>query len=180
MAGLDPAIHPQADLQVRPVTAIRPANPSDTPAILRLIRGLAEYERKLHQAIATEAEIHALLFGPRPHAFAALAEENSAAVGLILWYYTVGTFSGRLGLFVEDVFVEPPHRGKGIGLALFRHVAAVARTENCICMEWRVLHWNQSAIDFYRRLGATPLTEWQTMDLRGDALTALAEGTRDG
>jgi GNAT superfamily N-acetyltransferase len=157
---------------------LRRAVPSDVPDVLRLVRGLAKYEKKLHQATATEVDFDRLLFGPYPHIFAALAETGGTAAGVVLWYYTVGTFNARLGLFVEDVFVEPAHRGKGIGLALFRHVARAALSEGCVCMEWRVLNWNRPAIDFYHRLGAAPISEWQTMELRGDALTRL--GANDG
>jgi GNAT superfamily N-acetyltransferase len=147
--------------------------PNDVPDVLRLVRGLADYEKLLHHVTATEADIHRLLFGPRPFARAALAAADGRAVGVVLWYHTVGTFAGRLGVYVEDVFVEPAYRGKGIGLALFRHVAHAALAENCACMEWRVLTWNQPAIDFYRKLGARPLTDWHTMELRGAALAEL-------
>jgi GNAT superfamily N-acetyltransferase len=153
--------------------AIRDAAPDDVPAVLRLVRGLADYENLLHHVTATEADIHRLLFGPRSFARAALAEANGQAVGIVLWFHTVGTFTGRLGVYIEDVFVEPAWRGKGIGLALFRYVAQAALAEDCVCMEWRVLTWNAPAIDFYRKLGARQLTDWHTMELRGAALAQL-------
>ncbi len=158
--------------------ALRDATPTDVADVLRLVRALAEYENLLHQVTATEADIANLLFGSRPFARAAVAETDGRIVGMVLWYHTASTFTGQLGVYVEDVFVEPDHRGKGIGLALFRHVARAALAENCICMEWRVLTWNQPSIDFYHKLGAKQLTDWHTMDLRGEALTKL--GAADG
>jgi len=157
-----------------PNFSIRPATPADIPQVLRLVRGLAEYEKLTDRCTATEADFHAHLFGPKSIAHAALAEINGHKVGLALWYYTLSTFAGRRRLFVEDVFVEPVHRGAGIGYALFRHMAQVALDEGCNGMEWRVLNWNQPAIDFYRRIGAVPVTDWTTNQLSGDALTRLA------
>ena len=157
-----------------PSFCLRDATPADVPEVLRFVRALAEYERLLHEVTATEADFHNLLFGPRALAFAALAEIEGKPVGGVLWYRTISTFAGRPKLFVEDVFVEPAHRGSGIGLALFRHVARRAVAEDCPGMEWRVLNWNAPAIGFYRRIGATPVTDWTTQQLRGDALRNLA------
>jgi GNAT superfamily N-acetyltransferase len=162
-------------------TILRPAEPADLPDIFRLIRGLAEYERKLHEVTATEADLRALLFAPIPRAHVVLAEiAGCRPVGIALYYYTTSTFAGRTGLFLEDLFVEPAHRGTGIGLALLRHLAVLAVAENCSVIEWRVLNWNQPAIDFYQRLGALQIQDWQTRQLSGDALAALAEGTSHG
>jgi GNAT superfamily N-acetyltransferase len=152
---------------------LRDATPGDAAEVLRLVRGLAEYEELLHQVTATAADIANLLSGPRHFARAALAEAAGRAVGVVFWYHTASTFTGALGVYVEDVFVEPEYRGKGIGLALFRHVARAALAEDCVCMEWRVLTWNQPSIDFYHKLGAKQLTDWHTMDLRGPALAKL-------
>ena len=152
---------------------LRDAMPDDVPDVLRLVRGLAEYERLLDRFTATEADLHRLLFGPRGFVRAALAEADGRAIGMVLWYHTAGTFTGKLGVYVEDVFVEPDYRGKGIGLALFRHVAQAALAEDCTSIEWRVLTWNQPSIDFYHKLGARKQIDWHTMELRGDALTAL-------
>jgi GNAT superfamily N-acetyltransferase len=163
-----------------PGLTIRAAVPADLSDVLRLTRGLAEYERMLDRFTATEHDLHDLLFSSRPYAFAALAHFQGSAVGLATWYHTIGTFTGRLGLFLEDLFVEPAHRGRGIGLALFRHLATIAQDEGCTTIEWRVLNWNQPSIDFYRQIGAQAITEWQTMELRGPALAALAQGSRNG
>ena len=157
---------------------IRPATPADTPANLRLIRGLAAYEH-LH-ATATEPELHEALFTPQPRAHAILAEIDSDQVGLALFYYTFSTFKARAKIFLEDLFVEPTHRGTGIGLALMRHLAQRAVTENCERIEWRVLNWNRPSIDFYQRLGSEQIDNWHTRQLGGDALVSLAKGLSHG
>ncbi|MSP04095.1 MAG: GNAT family N-acetyltransferase [Acetobacteraceae bacterium] len=153
---------------------LRDATVGDVAAVMRLVRGLADYEKLTAHCVATEADYRRELFGPSAIARAALAWIDGAAVGVGLWFFTLSTFAGRRRLFVEDVFVEPAHRGQGIGLGLFRHMARVAMAEGCIGMEWRVLNWNQPAIDFYRRMGATAVNEWATQELQGEALTALA------
>jgi GNAT superfamily N-acetyltransferase len=163
-----------------PPYTLRPARPDDTQAILRLIRALAEYERLSHEVTASGAGLHEALFGPVPHAHAILAEVDGNPVGLALFYYTFSTFKARTNIFLEDLFVEPAHRGTGIGLALMRHLARRAIAENCRRIEWRVLNWNQPSIDFYQRLGAEPIDDWHTRQLGGDALAALAEGTSHG
>jgi GNAT superfamily N-acetyltransferase len=155
--------------------SLRRAGPEDVGDIVRLVRGLAEYEKLLHEVESTEADFRERLFGPCPVAHAVLAEADGAAVGMALYYYTFSTFTGRCDLFLEDLFVMPNYRGLGIGLALFRHLAGIARGERCRRIEWRVLHWNQPAIDFYRRIGAQPMTEWGVQRLEGAALAALAD-----
>ena len=155
---------------------IRSCTPEDVPTVLRLVRALAEYEKLAHLAVAGADDLHHALFGKRPLAESALAETGGNAVGLVLWYFAFSTFAGRPKLFVEDVFVEPAHRGNGIGLALFRHAARAAMAAGCIGMEWSVLTWNRPALAFYRRIGAHPVTDWQTQQLRGDALAALGAG----
>jgi GNAT superfamily N-acetyltransferase len=159
---------------------VRDATPEDIPAVLGFVRGLADFEGLLREATATEADFHRLMFGPKRLACAALAEIGGRAVGGVLWYYSLSSFAGRPKLFVEDVFVEPPQRGSGIGLALFRHVARRAVAEGCWGMEWRVLNWNEPAIGFYRRIGARPVTDWTTQQLRGNALRSLASGETNG
>jgi len=153
---------------------IRPATAADAGEIVRLVRALAEYERLLHEVVSTESDFRERLFGPCPVAHAAFAELDGKAVGLALWYYMFSTFTGRCDLFLEDLFVMPEHRGHGIGLGLFRHLARIAVAERCRRIEWRVLNWNQPAIDFYRRIGARPMTDWTVKRLEGPALAALA------
>jgi GNAT superfamily N-acetyltransferase len=150
------------------------ATADDAPHILRLVRALAEYEHLLHEVTATEAHFARALSDPGPRAHAVLAWVAAEPVGLALWYYTFSTFVGGPDLFLEDLFVMPAHRGTGIGLALFRHLARRARAERCRRMEWRVLNWNQPSIDFYHRLGAKPMQDWTVMQLDGPALDALA------
>jgi GNAT superfamily N-acetyltransferase len=159
---------------------LRPAAPGDGPEVLRLIRALAEYERLLHEVTVTESELHEALFGPLPRIHAIVAEIDGGPVGLALFYYTFNTFKLRPNIFLEDLFVDPAHRGTGIGLALMRSLAQLAVTENCGRIEWRVLNWNQPSIDFYHRLGAQPIESWHTLLLRGDALVSLAKGTSHG
>jgi GNAT superfamily N-acetyltransferase len=158
---------------------LRQATPSDVPDVLRLVRGLADYERLLHEVVMTEPDLHAALFGPRPLAYAQLAESDGAAVGLALWYYTFSTFRGRPDIFLEDLFVQPTHRGCGIGIALLRYLAQRAVTEKCRRVEWRVLNWNAPSIAFYESLGARPMEDWHVRRLEGDALTALAHGAKN-
>ena len=154
--------------------ALRPAVPGDAGAILRLIRALAEYERLLAEVVADEAGIAAALFGPEACAEALLAEQGGAVVGFALWFYSFSTFTGRRGIHIEDVFVEPAERRRGIGLALFRAVAARAVREGCARLEWTVLDWNRPAVEFYRRLGAEAMDGWTVQRLSGPALHALA------
>jgi GNAT superfamily N-acetyltransferase len=145
-----------------------------------LIRGLADYERLLHEVTVTDDELHLALFGPLPQIHAVLAEVDGSPVGLALFYYTFNTFKARPNIFLEDLFVDPAHRGAGIGLALLRHLAQRALAENCRSIEWRVLNWNQPAINFYERIGAKPIDGWHTRKLGGDGLVALAKGISDG
>ncbi len=154
---------------------LREATPADVPAVLRLVRGLAEYERMLHRVTATEADFAHALFGPRPLAEAMLAEVENRAVGVAIWYYLFSTFTAQPMLYLEDIFVEPAHRSQGIGLTLFRRLAQIARARNCLFMEWSVLNWNQPAIDFYRRIGAQPVTDWTVQRLDAKGMAALAE-----
>ncbi|MGA3402319.1 MAG: GNAT family N-acetyltransferase [Acetobacteraceae bacterium] len=163
-----------------PAFTLRNAAPADVPDVLRLVRGLAEYERLLHEVVMTERDLHAALFGPQPCAWAVLAHAGDNAVGLALWYYTFSTFRGRPDMFLEDLFVEPTHRGQGIGLALLRHLAQRAVAENCRRIEWRVLNWNAPSIAFYEGLGATKMQDWHVRQLGGDALIALAQGAENG
>jgi len=156
---------------------LRPTTPTDIPALHRLMRDFAAYENLEHRFRITETRLADVLFGSNPTLHAILADVAATPVGFALWYFTFGTFSGRHGLFVEDIYIEPAHRGHGIGLALFRHMARIALTRDCVAMDWNVLDWNTPAIEFYRRIGAQPVRGWIPQQLSGDALTALAEGT---
>lgn len=166
----------QHDAQIR----IAPATPADIPVLLQLIRGLAEYEKLSHEVSATADGLHAALFGPRPVAEAILAyvadEANSReiAVGFAVFFHNFSTFVGRPGIYLEDLFVLPEHRGKGIGKALLLHVAALAHERGCGRFEWAVLDWNRPAIDFYRGLGARPMDEWTLFRITGEPLAKLA------
>ena len=156
---------------------LRPAGRADLADIVRLVRGLAEYERLAHEFTANEADFDRLLFAPDRAAEAVLAEiPGGPPVGIALYYRTIGTFRGRIGLFLEDLFVEPDHRGKGVGLALLRHIARIAVENGYAVVEWRVLNWNEPSIRFYEALGAEKIAEWHVRHLRGPALAALAEG----
>jgi GNAT superfamily N-acetyltransferase len=154
---------------------LRAATPADCGDIARLVRALAEYEKLASDARATEADFHAALFGATPRAEAAVAIVDRVTVGFALWFYNFSTFMGRAGLYVEDVFVEPAHRGAGIGRAFFRMMAARAVSQGCGRMEWSVLDWNTPAVNFYRALGAEPMTEWTVQRLTGATLRTLAE-----
>lgn len=140
--------------------AIRPARPSDCAEILRLIGELAVYEKLEHMAVGTEEALREQLFGPRPAAETLIAERGGRAVGFALYFTTFSTFLCKPGLYLEDLFVEPAHRGAGIGKALLRRLAAMARERDCGRLEWRVLDWNEPSIRFYESLGATVMKEW--------------------
>ena len=152
---------------------IRPARPEDVAAVLRLIRGLAEYEKLAHEVVATEAALRATLFGDRPAAEVLLAEEDGQAVGLALFFRNYSTFLARPGIYLEDLFVEPAFRGRGIGKALLQAVARLAVQRGCGRFEWSVLDWNTPAIRFYEALGARPMSDWTVMRVTGEALRRL-------
>jgi GNAT superfamily N-acetyltransferase len=157
----DPAIH------------IQKASEKDVPLILEFIRKLAEYERRLHEMIATEDGLHAALFGKRPVAEVLLAYMGDEPAGFALYFPTFSTFLGRAGIHLEDVFVDPQHRRKGIGRMLMVEVAKVA-CEYGGRLEWWVLRWNQPALDFYKGMGSQEMDEWAIYRLNGAALEKLA------
>ena len=146
--------------------------------MLALIRELAEYERSPESAVATEEDLLREGFGAQPRFKCVIAEWNGEPAGFALYFYNFSTWTGRAGIYLEDLFVRPAHRRKGIGRDLFRYLAAKTREENLCRLNWQVLNWNQPAIDFYLSLGASPLTDWETMRLSGDALQALAESAQ--
>lgn len=155
---------------------IRPATLDDLPLIASLVRELAAYERLAEQAMASEADFAASLFGPVPRAHALIVEADGQPAGFALYFYNFSTFLGRPGLYIEDVFIRPEFRRLGLGKAVFRYLARKAVEENCGRLEWWVLDWNEPAIRFYRGLGAEPMDGWTVQRLTGEALRAVAEG----
>lgn len=153
---------------------IVPATESDVAVVYSFIRKLAEYEKLLDQVTATEDMLRETLFGERRVAEVVLAYFNEEPVGFALYFHNFSTFVGRAGIYLEDLFVEPAHRGKGIGKALLTHVAKIAVERKCGRFEWAVLDWNTPAINFYRSLGAVPLDDWTLFRVTGDALAKLA------
>lgn len=153
---------------------IRAARLDDVPAILQMIRELADYEKMLSHAQATAADLTAALFGPRPVAEALLADVDGAPAGFALFFATFSTFVGKPGIYLEDIFVRPEHRGQGIGTAFFRELAKLAVQRGCGRMAWSVLDWNEPALAFYKSLGATPLADWTIHRLGETELAKLA------
>lgn len=151
------------------------ASAADVGDILRLIRALAEYEKLSDQVVATEAALHEALFGSAPQAQALVARSGDLVLGFALYFHNYSTFRARGGIYLEDLFVEPAYRGRGIGRALLRQLAAIAVGRGCARFEWAVLDWNQPAIDFYKSIGATSLDDWTVYRLTGTALQALAQ-----
>jgi GNAT superfamily N-acetyltransferase len=153
---------------------IRTATAADVPAIARLIRGLAEYEKLAHVLALDQDRLRQHLFGPRPFAEVLLAEDAGQVVGFALFFHNYSTFRAQPGIYLEDLFVEPSDRGRGHGKALLGALARLAVERGCVRLDWVVLNWNQPSIEFYRSLGAEPMDEWTGYRLTGDALTALA------
>jgi GNAT superfamily N-acetyltransferase len=156
------------------VTEVRPATPADAELIVGFIRGLAEYERLLHEVKIDVAGLDAALFGANPRAFCDIVEAEGAPIGFALWFYSFSTFEGAFGIYLEDLFVVPEARGKGAGLALMRRLARRCRDEGLARLEWAVLDWNAPSIAFYDRLGSAAKGDWITRRLSGEALAALA------
>lgn len=155
---------------------IRPAVDADAESIANLIRELALYEKLEHVAKATAADFRRHLFGERPYAEVLIAEVGGEPVGLALFFPTFSTFRGQPGLYLEDLFVQPEHRNKGIGKALLQRLAQITRDRGFGRLEWAVLNWNEPAIGFYQSLGAGPLEEWTTYRIADDSLAGLAQG----
>ena len=153
---------------------IRPAAPADVGAIFSLMLELAEFEKLMHMFIATEAGVHDALFGARPSAEALVAEENGQIVSYALFFQNYSTFLGKRGLYLEDLYVKPTIRGSGLGTKMLRALAVLAVERQCGRFEWTVLDWNQNAIGFYEKMGATVLPDWRIVRITGDALATLA------
>jgi len=158
-----------------PELTIRPATRNDIPNILVFIRELADYEREPASAIATHADLLRDGFTEPVRFRCLIAEWQNAPAGFALFFYNYSTWRGHTGIYLEDLFVRPAFRLKGIGKALFSSVAAIAVAEGCPRLEWAVLDWNTPAVDFYHSFGATPMSEWTTMRLSGEALFSLSK-----
>ncbi|MCG3181797.1 MAG: hypothetical protein BIFFINMI_04206 [Phycisphaerae bacterium] len=161
-----------------PDIAVRPATPDDVPLVLAFIRELGKYEKLAHEVVATEELLAEHLFGPQPRAEALIAEWAGLPVGFALFFHNFSTFLGRPGLYLEDLFVRPSHRGRGVGRAMLRELARLAVQRRCGRMEWWVLDWNAPSIEFYRRLGAGPMSDWTVWRLTGEAMNKLADERR--
>jgi GNAT superfamily N-acetyltransferase len=158
--------------------AVRFATPADIPALLQMIRGLAEYEKLAHLVVVDEQGLSVALFGAGAGVEALIAREsgeNGAAAGFALFFHTFSTFLGRRGLWLEDLFVYPQFRGRGLGRRLLVQLAEVARSRGCGRFEWSVLDWNAPAIGFYERMGATLLPDWRIVRVTGDALARFGK-----
>ena len=153
---------------------IRPAELDDVPEIFVLIKELAEYERLLHEVVATEEQLGETLFGENSNVEVILAYKENQVLGFALYFHTYSTFLGRQGIYLEDLFVREFARGKGIGQALLQRIASYALEKGGGCLEWSVLNWNESAISFYKKMGAVPLDEWTTYRVNGETLEKLA------
>ena len=161
-----------------PILTLRPATRADVPVILRCIRGLAEYERLAHECVATQADLAATLFGDLPAARVVLAFAGEEPAGFALWFPSYSTFLARPGLYLEDLFVFPGFRGRGVGRRLLGELARTAVDRGYGRVEWSVLDWNTDAIRFYESVGAVGLSDWTTFRVTGPALASLAAGGR--
>lgn len=157
--------------------SIRQAESHDAPLVFDFVRELAEYERLAHEVDATEADIAHALFGTQPRVFADIAEWKGEPAGFALWFYNFSTFRGRHGIYLEDLYVRPEFRSKGIGKALLRHLARRCVAEGLPRLEWWVLDWNKPALRFYRSIGAAPMDEWTVQRVTGEPLLKLAEAS---
>ena len=157
---------------------IRPARKGEAGLVLQFVRELAEYEKLTHEVVATEAMLDAALFGENPRVFCDVAEWNGAPVGFAVWFLNFSTFNGKSGIYLEDLFVRPALRGKGIGKALLVHLAKQCVANGWSRLQWAVLDWNTPSIEFYKSLGAVMMDEWTICRLSGEALARLAQGAR--
>lgn len=170
MPETEPDAHSGGTQSVR----ILPAARKDIPLILSFIRKLAEYERLLDTVVADEDTLRTCLFGPRPAAEVIIAYIEDEPVGFAVYFQTLSTFVGRPGIYLEDLFIEPAYRSRGVGSAVLAYLANLTRERGYARLSWAVLDWNQPAIQFYRKLGAIPLNDWTVFELSGTALERLA------
>ena len=155
------------------MATLRAAEPSDVPAIVGLIRELAEFEQLTHLVEVTPQRLQPQLFGERPAAEAVVAEHEGRVIGFALFFTNFSTFLGKPGLYLEDLYVQPAHRGSGVGRALLTHLAALANARGYGRFEWSVLDWNVDAIRFYEKMGATLMPEWRICRVTGEALRSF-------
>lgn len=155
---------------------VRPIRPTDVPAVVGLVRELAEYERALHEVRLTEAQLTGCLFGDSPALFGHVALDGDDVVGVALWFLNFSTWRGTHGVYLEDLYVQPAQRGKGLGTALLRTLARVCVERGYSRLEWSVLDWNTPSIEFYQAAGAEPMDGWTVFRLTDDALTGFAAG----
>jgi len=153
---------------------IRPATEADVPLLLEFIRGIAEYEKLLHEVVATEESLHESFFGERPVAEGIFGEWNGESAAFAVYFENFSTFEGRACLYLEDLFVKPEFRKKGIGQQMLMHLASIAVKRGCPRFDWVALDWNETAIDFYENLGAKNMAEWRHFRLSGDALIKVS------
>ena len=154
---------------------IRTGTEEDAPVIFSLIKELAEYEHLAHEVVASVDDIRRTLFGERPFAETLIGEYGGLPISFALFFYNFSTFIGKPGICLEDLYVQPEHRGKGFGSKMLAHIAALARERNCGRFEWSVLNWNTPAIRTYEKLGATPMKDWILYRLSGETLDRLAD-----
>lgn len=158
------------------MTEVREASAEDVPLILTLIGELAEYERLSHEVVATEDSLQEWLFGEKPVAEVLIAERTAEAAGFALFFHSFSTFLGRPGIYLEDLYVRPAFRGRGMGKAMVVHLAKLAKERGCGRLEWSVLDWNEPSIRFYESLGAVAMDDWTVHRVTGEALDRLAAG----
>lgn len=157
-------------------TSLRPATPADCAAIVGLIRELAVFEKLEHLVVVTPESLQPHLFGPRPAAECVVADVEGTVVAFALFFTNFSTFLGQPGLYLEDLYVQPAHRGTGLGKALLQHLGALAVERGCGRFEWSVLDWNTNAIHFYEKMGAVVMPDWRICRITGSALQAFATG----
>jgi GNAT superfamily N-acetyltransferase len=158
---------------------VRPIRPDDVPAVVALVRELADYEKALHEARLTDEQLAGALFGDSPALFGHVAEHDDRVVGMALWFLNFSTWRGTHGIYLEDLYVSPAHRGTGLGRELLRTLAAVCVERGYSRLEWSVLDWNTPSIDFYKSAGAVPMDGWTMFRLTDDALTDFADPRSD-